>query len=198
MSVGFLFYSLNHSTRRGTTRNGGSQVILKRFILGVLLGLLVALGLGFALIAYAQHNLRTVSRIGETAYLKSSNIDPLNSIIYANQVQEDYEKAVETYRQANNKSLGANSFRNDASSCVNFAKAYLGQTGTWGTGGANLSLNADAQNGEVVIFTYPHVAVKLWATDTEIKIIEANYIKGRISERVLQINDITIKGFHAF
>ncbi len=82
--------------------------------------------------------------------------------------------------------------------CVQFAKAYLGRSGTWGNGGRLLSLNSSPVPNAVVIFKYTHVAIVQEVTASQILIIESNYKRGQTSLRWLSLTDPTIRGYHLF
>lgn len=89
--------------------------------------------------------------------------------------------------------------------CVTFAKAYLDVGGTWGYGGINLSLNSPpsvaSPDNKVVILFKGHVGVPIFITDDGfIVVAEANYhLNKRVTmNRLVHINDPSIRGFHKF
>lgn len=83
--------------------------------------------------------------------------------------------------------------------CVAYAKKVTGIGGTWGNGGRLLSLNSDGQVGDVVIFTYIHVAVVIDRVGETLTITESNYdLRGHIRTRTMSVYDPTIRGFHRF
>jgi hypothetical protein len=162
-----------------------------------------------ALIAYPFHAVALWSN-NSTPNASSQNVslnstyEPKENILFSSPAILNYpdfeqweakfggqEKTLESYRGFNSGSLGG--------SCVEFSKRYTGQGGSWGIGGRNLSLNGTHELGAVVIFSYPHTAVQVDETDTQIKIIESNYsAKNTIGTRWIDKTDETIKGFHIF
>ena len=134
----------------------------------------------------------------------NSTYEPKENIIFSSsgipnlpdfekwEAEYEREKAsLESYRGFYSGSFGG--------SCVDFAKRYTGQGGSWGFGGRNLSTTETSSIGAVVIFKYVHVAVVTEETETQIKIIESNFSqKNIIGVRWLDKSDITIKGYHIF
>lgn len=88
-----------------------------------------------------------------------------------------------------------------AGQCVSFAKSFLGVGGTWGTGGRNLSPNATAEDADVVIFDYGHIAVKigLFADGTLVLAESNNDLRGTVEiGRQIKVGDPSIWKYHKF
>ena len=86
-----------------------------------------------------------------------------------------------------------------ASSCIEFAKAYLGRSGEkWGNAG-DLKPSVDKPYVGGLVLTresrWGHVAVITRITETHILVVEANYIPGVISTRSLSVDNYLIKGY---
>jgi len=89
--------------------------------------------------------------------------------------------------------------RNSYCSCVDFAKWSLGKQGrSWGIA---KDVKADTDNpeyGDLLLTNesrYGHVAVIVGVTETEVTIIEGNYITCGKTKRVLKKDDPRIRGF---
>lgn len=164
----------------------------------VLLGILIATGLLWWRYAKADNELTSSAYYIAEIYSPQTII--FNNPSIPNEADwEEFERKRQAFeaRQRANKKAG-NGFGRWG--CVRFAKAVTGVYGTWGDGGRKLSLNSDGQIGDVVIFTYTHVAVVADRQGDTITIREWITTKFSAYERTItmSIKDPTIKGFHKF
>ena len=103
------------------------------------------------------------------------------------------------YVVATNSPLKRSQTRYDASSCISFAKWYLGRSGeVWGNAGQIKPSVENPYVGGLVLTRegkFGHVAVITKIEDDTLSVIEANWIPNQISTRSLSSDSPVIRGY---
>lgn len=79
-------------------------------------------------------------------------------------------------------------------SCVEYAKWFLGKEGTWGYAG-NIKPTQTYPTINSLILLPGHVGVVTGITSETVTFTEANYVRCQKSERTLQLDDPSIRGY---